>query len=161
MNLREDGGEAQHNVLHIQCKKEEVYRKLLASNLSSVPERFIIMKNEIDVEMREVHQLFNKRPMNVTQVRDKVNKVLTTMNTFESEAMEVLEHALYAEKLIQYGNRYRKDSSEVNKELIEAERLFSNNRYKRAVEVAEAAIERVEPGVTERIEQNILHTKRR
>ncbi|MDJ1155443.1 septation ring formation regulator EzrA [Macrococcus caseolyticus] len=161
MNLREDEQEAQHNVLHIQSKKEEVYRKLLASNLSSVPERFIIMKNEIDVEMREVHQLFNKRPMNVTQVRDKVNKVLTTMNTFESEAMEVLEYALYAEKLIQYGNRYRKDSSDVHKDLIEAERLFSNNRYKRAVEVAEAAIERVEPGVTERLEQNILHTKRR
>ncbi|UBH09745.1 septation ring formation regulator EzrA [Macrococcus armenti] len=159
-NLREDEQEAQRNTLKIQSKKEEVYRKLLASNLSSVPERFIIMKNEIDVETREVHQLFNKRPMNVTQVRDKVNKVLATMNTFEAEAMEVLEHAQYAEQLIQYGNRYRKDHAEVNKDLNEAERLFANNRYKRAVEVAEAAIECVEPGATERIEEIALKHKR-
>lgn len=159
-NLREDEQEAQRNTLKIQSKKEEVYRKLLASNLSSVPERFIIMKNEIDVETREVHQLFNKRPMNVTQVRDKVNKVLVTMNTFEAEAMEVLEHAQYAEQLIQYGNRYRKDHTDVNKDLNEAERLFANNRYKRAVEVAEAAIERVEPGASERVEENVMKHKR-
>ncbi|WP_414046074.1 septation ring formation regulator EzrA [Macrococcus equi] len=155
-NLREDEQEAQKNILKIQAKKEEVYRRLLASNLSSVPERFIIMKNEIDIETREVHQLFNKRPMNVTHVRDKVNKVLLTMNTFEAEALDVLEHAQYAEKLIQYGNRFRKERPDVNKDLNEAERLFSNNRYKRAVEIAEAAIERVEPGVTEKIEASVM-----
>ncbi|MCG7419736.1 septation ring formation regulator EzrA [Macrococcoides goetzii] len=158
-NLREDEQEAQKNILKIQAKKEEIYRRLLASNLSSVPERFIIMKNEIDIETREVHQLFNKRPMNVTQVRDKVNKVLITMNTFEAEAVDVLENAKYAEKLIQYGNRYRKERPDVNKDLNEAERLFSNNRYKRAVEIAEAAIERVEPGVTEKIEASVLNQR--
>ncbi len=153
--LREYEREAQQHTLKIQSRKEEVFRRLLASNLSSVPERFIIMKNEIDVETRDVHSLFNKRPMNVEYVRDKVNKVLVTMNTFEQEAVDVLEHARYAEALIQYGNRYRKDRSDINKDLNEAERLFSNNRYKRAVEIAEAAIERVEPGAADRIEQRI------
>ena len=155
-SLRQDEEEAQKNILSIQSKKEEIYRRLLASNLSSVPERFIIMKNEIDIETREVHQLFNKRPIHVQKVRDKVNKVMITMNTFESDALDVLEHAKYAEMLIQYGNRYRKDHNDVNKDLNEAERLFSNNRYKRAVEVAEAAIERVEPGASKKIESQAL-----
>ena len=33
-------------------------------------------------------------------------------------------NAVYAEKLIQYGNRYRKDHHHVDKSLNEAERLF-------------------------------------
>ena len=46
------------------------------------------------------------------------------MNTFEDEANDVLINAVYAEKLIQYGNRYRKDHQSVDKSLNEAERLF-------------------------------------
>ena len=139
-----------------QSKKEEVYRRLLASNLTSVPERFIIMKNEIDHEVRDVNEQFSERPIHVKQLKDKVSKIVIQMNTFEDEANDVLVNAVYAEKLIQYGNRYRKDYSNVDKSLNEAERLFKNNRYKRAIEIAEQALESVEPGVTKHIEEEVI-----
>ncbi|TXO06474.1 septation ring formation regulator EzrA, partial [Staphylococcus aureus] len=152
IQLREDEAEAEDNLLRVQSKKEEVYRRLLASNLTSVPERFIIMKNEIDHEVRDVNEQFSERPIHVKQLKDKVSKIVIQMNTFEDEANDVLVNAVYAEKLIQYGNRYRKDYSNVDKSLNEAERLFKNNRYKRAIEIAEQALESVEPGVTKHIE---------
>ena len=74
------------------------------------------------------------------------------MNTFEDEANDVLVNAVYAERLIQYGNRYRKDHNNVDKSLNEAERLFKNNRYKRSIEISEQALESVEPGITKYIE---------
>ncbi len=53
IQLREDEAEAEEQLL-TSTKKEEVYRRLLASNCTSVPERFIIiMKNEIYYEVRE------------------------------------------------------------------------------------------------------------
>lgn len=76
------------------------------------------------------------------------------MNTFEDEANDVLVNAVYAEKLIQYGNRYRKDYSNVDKSLNEAERLFKNNRYKRAIEIAEQALK-----VLSQVSLNILKKK--
>ncbi|HDH5256857.1 TPA: septation ring formation regulator EzrA [Staphylococcus aureus] len=155
IQLREDEAEAKDNLLRVQSKKEEVYRRLLASNLTSVPERFIIMKNEIDHEVRDVNEQFSERPIHVKQLKDKVSKIVIQMNTFEDEANDVLVNAVYAEKLIQYGNRYRKDYSNVDKSLNEAERLFKNNRYKRAIEIAEQALESVEPGVTKHIEEVI------
>lgn len=156
IQLREDEAEAEDNLLRVQSKKEEVYRRLLASNLTSVPERFIIMKNEIDHEVRDVNEQFSERPMHVKQLKDKVSKIVIQMNTFEDEANDVLVNAVYAEKLIQYGNRYRKDYSNVDKSLNEAERLFKNNRYKRAIEIAEQALESVEPGVTKHIEEEVI-----
>lgn len=156
IQLREDDAEAEDNLLRVQSKKEEVYRRLLASNLTSVPERFIIMKNEIDHEVRDVNEQFSERPIHVKQLKDKVSKIVIQMNTFEDEANDVLVNAVYAEKLIQYGNRYRKDYSNVDKSLNEAERLFKNNRYKRAIEIAEQALESVEPGVTKHIEEEVI-----
>ncbi|HAR3911069.1 TPA: septation ring formation regulator EzrA [Staphylococcus aureus] len=156
IQLREDEAEAEDNLLRVQSKKEEVYRRLLASNLTSVPERFIIMKNEIDHEVRDVNEQFSERPIHVKQLKDKVSKIVIQMNTFEDEANDVLVNAVYAEKLIQYGNRYRKDYSNVDKSLNEAERLFKNNRYKRAIEIAEQALESVEPGVTKHIEEEVV-----
>ncbi|UMT74851.1 septation ring formation regulator EzrA [Staphylococcus roterodami] len=156
IQLREDEAEAEDNLLRVQSKKEEVYRRLLASNLTSVPERFIIMKNEIDHEVRDVNEQFSERPIHVKQLKDKVSKIVIQMNTFEDEANDVLVNAVYAEKLIQYGNRYRKDYSNVDKSLNEAERLFKNNRYKRAIEISEQALESVEPGVTKHIEEEVI-----
>ncbi|RNH11817.1 septation ring formation regulator EzrA [Staphylococcus aureus] len=156
IQLREDEAEAEDNLLRVQSKKEEVYRRLLASNLTSVPERFIIMKNEIDHEVRDVNEQFSERPIHVKQLKDKVSKIVIQMNTFEDEANDVLVNAVYAEKLIQYGNRYRKDYSNVDKSLNESERLFKNNRYKRAIEIAEQALESVEPGVTKHIEEEVI-----
>lgn len=156
IQLREDEAEAEENILRVQSKKEEVYRKLLASNLPSVPERFIIMKYEIDYEVREVNKKFSVRPIHVKQLKDKVSKVVLQMNKFDDEATDVLVNAVYAEKLIEYGNRYRKDSSNIDKSLNEAERLFKNNRYKRSIEISEQALERVEPGITKQIESKVI-----
>ncbi|EHJ08107.1 septation ring formation regulator EzrA [Staphylococcus simiae] len=156
IQLREDEAEAEDNLLRVQSKKEEVYRRLLASNLTSVPERFIIMKNEIDHEVREVNEQFSERPIHVKQLKDKVSKIVIQMNTFEDEANDVLVNAVYAEKLIQYGNRYRKDYNSVDKSLNEAERLFKNNRYKRSIEISEQALESVEPGITKHIEEEVI-----
>lgn len=155
IQLREDEAEAEDNLLRIQSKKEEVYRRLLASNLTSVPERFIIMKNEIDHEVRETNDQFSERPIHVKQLKDKVAKIVIKMNTFEDEANDVLVNAVYAERLIQYGNRYRKDHNNVDKSLNEAERLFKNNRYKRSIEISEQALESVEPGITKYIEDEV------
>ncbi|PSC77496.1 septation ring formation regulator EzrA, partial [Mammaliicoccus sciuri] len=155
VSLREDEATAQQNTLRVQSKKEEIYRNLLASNLPSVPERFIIMKNEIDHEIREVNKIFSQRPINVQYVKDKVSNIVLQMNKFEDETTDVLINAVHAETLIQYGNRYRKENNELNKSLNEAERLFANNRYKRAIEIAEAALEKVEPGISEKIEEDV------
>lgn len=155
IQLREDEAEAEDNLLRIQSEKEEVYRRLLASNLTSVPERFIIMKNEIDHEVRETNDQFSERPIHVKQLKDKVAKIVIQMNTFEDEANDVLVNAVYAERLIQYGNRYRKDYNNVDKSLNEAERLFKNNRYKRSIEISEQALESVEPGITKYIEDEV------
>ncbi|MHC0552202.1 septation ring formation regulator EzrA [Salinicoccus sp. CNSTN-B1] len=153
INLREDETEARENALLIQDRKEEIHRELFGSNLTSVPEKFLVMKNELDIEVQEIHKYFKRRPLNVQYIKDKVNGAVILMNKYEHESYEVLQNARLTEVMVQYGNRYRKDDPDFSQMLSEAERLFRENRYKRALDIARNALEKVEPGAAQRIEK--------
>ncbi|KKK35757.1 septation ring formation regulator EzrA [Salinicoccus sediminis] len=153
ITLREDEAEARENALLVQDRKEDIYRGLMGSNMSSVPEKFLVMKNELDIDVKEIHKYFERRPLNVQYIKDKVNHTVLLLNKFDQEAYEILQEARLTELMIQYGNRYRRDDHDFNTMLNEAERLFKENRYKRALEIAKNGLEKVEPGAAARIER--------
>jgi len=153
ITLREDEEEARENALLVQDRKEDIYRELMGSNMSSVPEKFLVMKNELDIDVKEIHKYFERRPLNVQYIKDKVNQTVLLLNKFDQEAYEILQEARLTELMIQYGNRYRRDDHDFNTTLNEAERLFKENRYKRALEIAKNGLEKVEPGAAARIEK--------
>lgn len=153
MTLREDEAEARENALLVQDRKEDIYRELMSSNMSSVPEKFLVMKNELDIDVKEIHKYFARRPLNVQYIKDKVNQTVLSLNKFDHEAYEILQEARLTEMVIQYGNRYRRDDHDFNATLNEAERLFKENRYKRSLEIAENGLEKIEPGAAARIEK--------
>ena len=77
------------------------------------------------------------------------------MNTFEDEANDILVNAVYAERLIQYGNRYRKDHHSVDKSLTK------QNVYLKITVISaqlkyQQALESVEPGITKHIENEVI-----
>ncbi|MCD2137205.1 septation ring formation regulator EzrA [Salinicoccus halitifaciens] len=154
INLREDAEEAKENTIYIHDKKEKVYRKLVTSNLPEVPERFIIIKNELDINHRKIEDYFSKRPLNVQYIKDKVNQTVMDLNEFEQEAYELLRDAELTEIMIQYGNRYRRDDHAFDAQIRESERMFKESRYKRALEIIKGALEKVEPGAARKIEND-------
>lgn len=151
VTLREDEQEATENSAYIEKRKDQIYRDLSMANLTSVPERFVVMKHELDVNLAEIVKYFERRPMNIKLIKDKVNHVMIDLNKFEQEVYEVLYEAGLTELMIQYGNRYRTSDEAFNSRLEEAERLFSDNRYKRALEIVQDALEKVEPGAVNKI----------
>ncbi len=153
INLREDEKEARENALLVQDRKEDIYRELMSSNMSSVPEKFLVMKNELDIDIKEIHKYFERRPLNVQYIKDKVNHTVVQLNKFDQEAYEILQKARLTEMMIQYGNRYRREDHDFNTMLNEAERLFKENRYKRSLEIAKNGLEKIEPGAAARIEK--------
>lgn len=77
--------------------------------MTSVPEKFLVMKNELDIDVKEINKYFKRRPLNVQYIKDKVNRTVILMNKYEQEAYEILQAARLTEVMIQYGNRYRRD----------------------------------------------------
>ena len=70
-----------------------------------------------------------------------------------NDTKEMIETAQSVERVIQYGNRYRRKYETVYIGLNEAELLFRKGEYQKALEMAAEAIEGVEPGALKRIEE--------
>lgn len=153
VNLREDDAEARENLRYVNERKEKVYRDLVSSNLVTMPEKFIVMKHEIEFNVKEISNYLNRRPLNVEYIKGKVNEAVIMTNKYEQEAYAMIRESQLAELMIQYGNRYRSTDADVNSHLQEAERLFNESRYTRALEIAKDALESAEPGSGTRIEK--------
>ena len=67
---------------------------------------------------------------------------------------ELIEQMYLAEKVIQYGNRYRSSNTYIAESLKEAEELFHQFKYLEALETAASAIEKVDPGSMKNLEAN-------
>ena len=155
ISLKEDDDAYQNAITDIQVMKDEAYRKLTLANLPELPERYIIMKSEIDYDLKDIYELYSSRPLNMKLLSTKMEKLLHETQKFEQEIEDVIYNAKYTERLVQFGNRYRRDHESLDDLLNEAERLFDHSRFKRASEVAEEAIERYEPGATQSIRQQM------
>lgn len=150
-SLKYDEEEAIDNTNLIDDKKEEVMHRLTTSNLVRIPEQFIVMKHELDNEVKEIDRYLERRPLNVRYIKEKVDKAVILLNNFEQEAYEVIHDSELSELIIQYANRYRKDNSTLDGEIEEATRLFNENRYKRALQIAEHALREVDDDAVKRI----------
>ena len=64
----------------------------------------------------------------------------------------MVENVQLIERIIQYGNRYRKTNPQMNQKLMEAEDSVRQLRYSKALEEAATAVESFEPGSMKRIE---------
>jgi len=60
---------------------------------------------------------------------------------------------VYAERLVQYANRYRKRDNEVHMSLTIAESKFLAGDYKRTILLAERVLEEFDPAAIERIKE--------
>ena len=84
-----------------------------------------------------------------------LEKAVQQVNKVYEKAQELIEHMYLAEKVIQFGNRYRSSHDTVADSLREAEAKFRSYEYQAALETAAAAIEKVDPGSLRKIGENI------
>ena len=64
---------------------------------------------------------------------------------------DLVKTVILCEKLIVYGNRYRSVDSEINNALVEASELFNKGQYKKSMDIAISALNKVEDNILERI----------
>lgn len=150
-SIKEDEQEAIENTNLIDEKKEEVMHDLSSSNLINIPEKFIVMKNELDNEVNEIDRYLDRKPMNVQYIKEKVMKAVQLLNQFEQDAYEIIHDSELTEKILQNANRYRKDNDSLDQSIEEAVRLFNEGRYKRALELSKDALGSVDEKALQRI----------
>ncbi|MGC4376080.1 septation ring formation regulator EzrA [Fictibacillus sp. Mic-4] len=151
INLRKDELHAKEKLKELRAKLHKARRMVQESNLPGLPDHYLNTLSKAEGYIHEVSKQLDEKPLDMGKVTHVLEKALEAVEEGYDETKEIIENALLAEKLIQYGNRYRSSNQTVSIRLIEAEIAFRNYRYEEALEIAASAVESVQPGITKEL----------
>lgn len=151
--LRKDELRAREVLSGLRKQIHATHRKLSKSNLPGLPETFQQHMYETNTVLSETQSYLAAKPLKMTLVLASLEDAEEKVQQLSTQTDELVEHVVLAEAVIQYGNRYRNQSSQVREKLHSAESSFRSFHYERALEEAATAVESVEPGALRKIEE--------
>jgi septation ring formation regulator len=151
--LRKDEMEARDKILELSKKVSEAVREISKSNLPGVPEEYKYLLQDGKESIESVKNQLEEKPLDISSVNQYLEIAVLTVDKLISATFELLENAMLAESVIQYGNRYRSQYPTVSRALDEAEKSFRNYDYQNALEQAATSIQSIDPGAIKRIEK--------
>ncbi len=150
--LRKDEMAARENVRELARKVTEILKLVTKSNLPGLSQNYKYLLDDAKESIQKVSDKLEQKPLDIPAVQQHLEIAELTVEKLTNTTMETVENVHLAERLIQYGNRYRSRYPSVSKGLQEAEESFRKYEYRQALEQAATAIEKVEPGVLKKIE---------
>ena len=151
--LRKDEMAAREKVGVLSKKISELFRIVSKSNMPGLSQEYKYLLEDANESIKQVNEKLEEKPLDIPVVQQYLEIAVLTVEKLEASTEEIVETVMLAERVIQYGNRYRSRYPSVDRGLREAEEYFRNYDYRDALEQAATSIEEVEPGALKRIEQ--------
>lgn len=153
-NLRKDELEAVEKIHEFRKKLIDAKKEVHRNNLPGLPEAFYGAMHDAEVKLQTVTNKLNDKPLQMAEVLHRLIEAEEAIDEVHAKTFHIIDRAIWAERLIQYGNRYRSQHITVAVKLSEAEQAFRTYNYEEALEHAAEAIDTVEPGILQRLEQS-------
>ena len=150
--LRKDELTAREQLKQLKKKIAETIRIVSKSNIPGVPNEYKHLMEDAQASIQQVIAKLDEKPLDIPVVQKYLEVAILTVEKVTHTTDELFEMVMLAEKVIQYGNRYRSQYSSVDKGLYEAEQFFRSFQYKKAFEQAASSIEKVDPNALKKIE---------
>ncbi|MCH1627582.1 septation ring formation regulator EzrA [Fredinandcohnia quinoae] len=153
--LRKDEMHAREKISEMRKTLIEANRIINKSNIPGLPQKYTELVADAKHSLTQVVLKLEEKPLNMNAVNNTLQDALDLITKTYESTEEMIEQVYLAEKVIQYGNRYRRRNQTIAESLQEAELSFRNYDYALALEQAATAIEDIEPGALKRIEKLI------
>ncbi|WP_035186546.1 septation ring formation regulator EzrA [Alteribacter aurantiacus] len=152
-DMRSDERKAEETLRHLRQKLISGQKKLQKSNIPGLPRDIL---EEMDTAEKYFIQASNKIdevPLSIDEVTHHVDQAHDHIENVMAILHDVIEKATLAERVIQYGNRYRRQNDRLNILLLQSEEAFRNYQYEEALEMSLKAIKPIDPNVLENVQK--------
>ncbi|QED48947.1 septation ring formation regulator EzrA [Cytobacillus dafuensis] len=150
--LRKDEITARESVQDLRKKLADTVRLVSKSNVPGLPQDYQYLMEDTKESIENVFVKLDEKPLNIPVVQQYLEVAVLTVEKMVNMTNDMIETVMFVEKVIQYGNRYRRRYPSVEQGLHDAEISFRSYDYKTALEQAATAIEEIDPGAMQKIE---------
>ena len=150
-NMRDDEIRARQQLEEIKIILKEAKSKIREYNLPIIPKKYFIELSEAQEAIKEIVIELQKKPINIEVLNTRVDTARDLVFKLFSETKEKMKTAMFAEMAIVYGNRFRSEAEDLDKNLTYSEILFHKGEYQKSLELSINALNRIENGIYEKL----------
>jgi len=154
-SLEEDEQRAKDQLLEINDIMGKARRRVYDYKLPVIPSNYYVQVEEANDALEEMKKELEKKPVSIKTLNIRVDTARDLALKVYNTANEAIRTAAMVEVAIIYGNRYRSVSKNVDLEITKAEDMFYNGDYKHALDTTIRAINTIEPGINEKLFDNV------
>ena len=150
-SMKEDEIRARQQLEEIKAILKESKHKIREYELPVVPKTYFVELNDAQSAIKEIVKELEKKPITISVLNTRVDTARDLVLKLHGTTKEMMRTAMFAEMAIVYGNRYRSETEELNKQLNYAERLFFAGEYKKSLELSINSLNKVESGIYDKL----------
>ncbi|QKS72066.1 septation ring formation regulator EzrA [Paenalkalicoccus suaedae] len=155
-HLRSDERNAEEAILHMKQEMTRGLRTLKRSNLPGIPETLVHTMDAAEDILQEVSEELKQTPISMQEVKRKLQIAEDEVEGAIGQLEDTIYFATMAERVIQYGNRYRSTHDHIHILLLQAEDRFRSYLYEEALELALEGVESKDPYVLDKVKDKDL-----
>ena len=142
---------ANDSIKHFKQEVSLVYRRLERRSLPGNPDSFIQMYTLVVNEIGHVSDELSHVRINMEKISNELIQISDDVERLKREADDIINSANLVELTMQYSNKYA-DKDTIKQAQKKSMQLYDEYNYKEALDTIATAIEKVEPGSYQRLE---------
>lgn len=149
--MKEDEVRARQQLEEVKIILRDAKAKIRDYNLPVIPKTYYIELQEAGAAIKEIVKELDKKPITIDVLNTRVDTARDLVLKLYSTTKEMMKTAMFAEMAIVYGNRYRSTVEDLDDSLSRAESLFYKGEYQKSLELTLNCLNRIEPGIYEKL----------
>lgn len=150
-SMHDDEVRARQQLEEIKSVLKDSKLLLREYKLPVIPDSYYVELNEATTAIKEIIKELDKKPITIDVLNTRVDTARDLVLKLYIKTKEMLKNAMFAEKSIVYGNRYRSTYEDINNSLNVSEKLFYKGEYKKSFEVTINALNKIDSGIYNKI----------
>lgn len=150
-NMRDDEVRAREQLEEIKVILKESKLRMREYNLPVIPQSYFVELNEASSAIREIVKELDKKPITISILNTRVDTARDLVLKLYTKTCDLLKNAVLAEIMLVYSNRYRSSYDGLSNKLNLAESLYLKGEYKKALDLSTSLINRIEPGIYDKL----------
>ena len=150
-NMHDDEARARQQLEEIKMVLKDAKFQIKQYNLPFIPESYYVELDEANAAIKEIVKELDRKPIKIEILNTRVDTARDLVLKLYTKTRNLIKNAMFAEKAIVYGNRYRSSYEEVERSLNISEQLFHKGDYKKSFEYTINVLDKIEPGIYDKI----------